>query len=49
MQNKANFCLFHVKNEDLQEKQSQFKPNSNPIQSQFGYKNNIRTIENNGR
>jgi len=35
MQNKPNFPRFCAKNEDFAQKQSQFKPNSNPIQSQF--------------
>jgi len=35
MQNKPNFCRFWAKNSYLEEKQSQFKPNSNPIQTQF--------------
>jgi hypothetical protein len=31
LQNKPNFPHFSTKNEDLTKKQSQFKPNSNPI------------------
>ena len=34
MQNKPNFRPFRPKNDDFTKKQTQFKPNSNPIQSQ---------------
>jgi hypothetical protein len=34
MQNKPNFPHFSTKNEDFAKKQSQFKPNSNPILAQ---------------
>ena len=34
MQNKPNFPRFCAKNEDFAQKQTQFKPNSNPIQTQ---------------
>jgi hypothetical protein len=35
LQNKPNFPNFPPKNEDFAKKQTQFKPNSNPIQTQF--------------
>jgi len=35
MQNKPNFPRFYAKNNDYDKKQTQFKPNSNPIQTQF--------------
>jgi hypothetical protein len=34
LQNKPNFPHFWLKNKDLPKKQTQFKPNSNPIQTQ---------------
>ena len=36
MQNKSNYLRFLPENEDYAEKQSQFKPNSNPIKANFG-------------
>jgi hypothetical protein len=39
LQNKPNFPHFSLENEDFAKKQSQFKPNSNPIQTQFWPKN----------
>jgi hypothetical protein len=36
MQNKPNFPHFSAKNDDLTKKQTQFKPNSNPIKANFG-------------
>jgi hypothetical protein len=38
MQNKPNFPLFSPKNEDFFKKQTQFKPNSNPIKANFSPK-----------
>jgi hypothetical protein len=35
MQNKPNFHPFRPKNDDLSEKQTQFKPNSKPILSYY--------------
>jgi hypothetical protein len=34
MQNKANYIRFSPENDDFTKKQTQFKANSNPIQSQ---------------
>jgi len=38
MQNKPNFPHFSPENEDFTKKQTQFKPNSNPIKANFGPK-----------
>jgi len=35
MQNKPNFPRFSIKNKDFTKKQTQFKPNSNPIKANF--------------
>ena len=35
MQNKPNLCRFQAKNNDCEEKQTQNKPKTNPIQTQF--------------
>jgi hypothetical protein len=36
LQNKANFPHFSPENRDFAEKQTQYKPNSNPIKANFG-------------
>jgi len=41
MQNKPNFPLFSPENEDFTKKQTQFKPNSNPIKANFGPKTRV--------
>jgi hypothetical protein len=38
MQNKPNFPHFSLENDDFDKKQTQFKPNSNPIKANFGQK-----------
>jgi hypothetical protein len=38
MQNKPNFPHFSLENDDFDKKQTQFKPNSNPIKANFGPK-----------
>ena len=38
MQNKPNFPCFSTKNDDFTKKQTQYKPNTNPIKANFGQK-----------
>jgi hypothetical protein len=45
MQNKPNFPCFSPENNDATQKQTQFKANSNPIQTQF-WPNNQCSLEN---
>jgi len=43
MQNKPNFMRFLPENNDFTKKQTQFKPNSNPIKANFGPKSRVQS------